>query len=172
MASLRAMQTMQTQMAAQVTQLIAGLLGSLDGDRSSKLKGPSRREDMVRIGSSGRCIGTQPQVSELLGTSVSNTAITLSDTRSTQPSRGVPLSLRGLSEQLILGGLHVSSMSQEYGGPVVISAPSQRSIQASGLSQASSLYSEGSQYNSKEAVPWGEPLYRNEAMPSLERSDS
>ena len=48
-------------------------------------------------------------------------------------------------------------MSQRYDSPVVVSAPSQRSIQASGLSQG--------------AVLWGEPLYRNEAMPSLERSD-
>ena len=39
MASLRAMQTMQTQMVAQVTQLIAGLSGSLEGDSSSQ--GPS-----------------------------------------------------------------------------------------------------------------------------------
>ena len=61
MASLRAMQTMQTQMAAQETQLIAGMSGSLEGDRSSQ--GPSPREDMGRIGSSGGCIGAQRQVS-------------------------------------------------------------------------------------------------------------
>ena len=126
---------------------------------------------MRRKGSSGGCIGTQPQVSELLGTSVSNTAITSSDTRSTQPSSRVPLSRGGQSEQLILGEPHVCSMSQRYGSPVVVKAPSQRSCQASGLSQASSLYSVGSQYKSKGAVPWVEPLYNNDDLHNLSGVD-
>ena len=53
----------------------------------------------------------------------------------------------------------------------MVSAPSQTSGQGNVTSRAPCLYSVGPHYQSWGSVPWGEPLYRNEAMPSLEGSD-
>ena len=82
MASLKAMQTMQTQLAAQVTQVtesIAGLSGSFEGERSSH--GPSTKEGRGELSSYVAIIGTQPPVSETLGAGVSSMSSLPSDTR-------------------------------------------------------------------------------------------
>lgn len=51
------------------------------------------------------------------------------------------------------------------------SAQSQISSLETVTSRSPSLYSLGPQYHSMGAVPRGEPLYKNEAMLSLERVD-
>ena len=65
----------------------------------------------------------------------------------------------------------MGSMSCGYGGPGVVSAPSQTSGQGNVTSRAPSPYSVGPRTRVVWAVPWGEPLYRNDSMHSLERVD-
>ena len=101
------MQIMQTQMAAQVTQvthLFAGLSGFLEGDSSSQR--PSHKEDKGELGSSVSSVGTQPPVSETLGTSMFSMASLSSDLLLTQSSSGIHLLQVSLSDQWNISRSH------------------------------------------------------------------